>query len=134
MCIFFGNNVHVKCTSHMVCHIFKPLIRSHLFHYYREMWLSILQHVTNRHTWVGNQKFHKCAHRRLKRKQRKKKKWLKPKSEAFKALQAIVTDKRFLKDLARVTLFCHTGQIEVFHSMLLKYCPKRQFFPYEGEY
>jgi hypothetical protein len=66
----------------------------------------------------------------LTRQQIKKRKWLKPKSDAFKALQDVVTNKRLLKDLEHITKFCHTGQIEVFHSMLLKYCPKRQHFAY----
>ena len=28
--------------------------------------------------------------------------------------------------------FHHTGSLEVFHSLLLKYCPKRQHFSYVG--
>lgn len=98
----------------------------------REMWLSILQHVTNKHKWTGNKVFHHCAHESLSRQEQKKKKWLKPKSAAFKALQDVVTNKLFLRDLARVTMFCHTGQIEVYHSMLLQYAPKRIYFPYDA--
>jgi hypothetical protein len=97
----------------------------------KEMWLSLLLHITNRHQWNANEIFHKCKHDRLTVKQVKKTKWLKTNSEAFRALQSIVTDKRLLKDLSHITKFCHTGQLEVFHSMLLKYCPKRQHFAYE---
>ncbi|XP_033127656.1 uncharacterized protein LOC117125294 [Anneissia japonica] len=32
-----------------------------------------------------------------------------------------------------MTLFKHTGSLEVFHGMLLKYCPKREHFSYEGQ-
>ena len=31
-----------------------------------------------------------------------------------------------------LTGFHHTGALEVFHSLLLKYCPKRQHFSYIG--
>ena len=31
-----------------------------------------------------------------------------------------------------MTEFHHTGQLEVFHSMMLKYVPKRQHFSYQG--
>jgi len=31
-----------------------------------------------------------------------------------------------------LTGFHHTGALEVFHSLLLKYCPKRQHFSYVG--
>ena len=98
----------------------------------REMWLSILQHITNKHRWGGNKVYHKCSHGRLSADEQKKKKWLKRRSEAFKTLQQIVTDKRYLKDMLKLSLFCHTGDVEVYHSMKLKYCPKRKYFPYES--
>ena len=98
----------------------------------KEKWLSLLQHITNRHSWGGNQHFHKCAHDKLTLQQKRSTKWLNPKSEAFKALQSIVTGTRFLNALPQITMFCHTGELEVFHSMLLKYCPKRQHFHYEA--
>ena len=31
-----------------------------------------------------------------------------------------------------LTGFHHTGALEVFHSLILKYCPKRQHFSYVG--
>ena len=98
----------------------------------REKWLSLLNHITNRHAWGGNQLFHKCEHAKLTLEQKRFTKWLNPKSEAYKALQSVVTATQFLNALPQVTKFCHTGELEVFHSMLLKYCPKRQHFHYES--
>ena len=98
----------------------------------KEKWMSLLHHITNNHKWVGNTVFHKCDHARLTAKQKAKTKWLKSTSDAFKALQAIVTDKRLLKALPHITKFCHTGDLEIFHSMLLKYCSKRQHFQYDA--
>ena len=37
-----------------------------------------------------------------------------------------------VKDLAKLADFCHTGKIEVYHSMMLKYCSKREHFSYNG--
>jgi hypothetical protein len=51
----------------------------------------------------------------------------------LQALQKIVTDGNLLKALPHMTLYCHTGNLEIFHSMLLKYCPKRLHFRYEGK-
>ena len=31
-----------------------------------------------------------------------------------------------------MTAFCHTGALEVFHSLLTKYVPKRKHFSFEG--
>ena len=98
----------------------------------REKWLSVLNHIGNKHRWAGSQLFKKCAHKPLTRQEREEIDWLDQKSEAFKALQDIVTDKNLLKALPHITRFCHTGELEVFHSMLLKYCPKRQHFKYEA--
>ena len=32
----------------------------------------------------------------------------------------------------KLTEFCHTGELEVYHSLLLKYCPKREHFSFKG--
>lgn len=98
----------------------------------REKWLSVLNHISNRHHWSGSTLFHKCAHKRLTAAEKKEIQWLDPKSEAFKTLKEIVTETRLLNALPNLTMFCHTGELEVFHSMLLKYCPKRQHFHYEA--
>ena len=39
---------------------------------------------------------------------------------------------KLLKDTMLVTEFHHTGGLEIYHSMMLKYCPKRQHFSYKG--
>ena len=44
----------------------------------------------------------------------------------------MVINTKLLKDLAKLTDFCHTGQLEVYHSMMLKYCSKREHFSYQG--
>ena len=56
----------------------------------------------------------------------------KPGTTALVALEEIVFNKKLIKDLKMVTEFHHTGNLEVYHSMMIKYCPKRQHFSHEG--
>lgn len=51
---------------------------------------------------------------------------LKPKDKAYKALEKVVNDPSVIKDVCQLSLFFHTDDIEVSHSMMLKYVPKRQ--------
>lgn len=97
----------------------------------REKWLSVMHHVTNRHSWPGNRHFHKCDHPPLSPEQQRKKKWLKPGSAAHTALVNIVKDKLLLKDIIHLTQFVHTTALEVYHSMYLKYLPKLQHFTHD---
>lgn len=98
----------------------------------REKWKSVLDHVANKHKWSGNTLFHKCCHRRISPSEAKKVCWLKPGTQAHLALEEVVLNPKLLKDLAKLTDFCHTGKIEVYHSMMLKYCSKREHFSYKG--
>lgn len=97
-----------------------------------EKWTSIVDHVGNKHSWEGAKHFKKCAHHKLRRWEVKGKVWLKPGTAAHVALEEVVFNKKLLKDLKLVTEFHHTGNLEVYHSMMLKYCPKRQHFSHEG--
>ena len=97
-----------------------------------EKWVSILNHITNRHTWKGCKYYKRCAHKRLTKKQRSTKPFLKKSSPAFKALEGVVKSKSILKDLKHLTKFSHTGVLEVYHSLYNKYSPKRLHFSYRG--
>jgi len=98
----------------------------------REKWKSILHHVTNKHKWSGYNHFHECCHPRLTTAAARKKKWLKPDTPAYIALEEVVLNKKLLKDIEKLTEFCHTGEVEVYHSEQLKYCPKREHFSHKG--
>ena len=98
----------------------------------REKWLIVLFHVQNIHQWRTSKQFLKCEHRRLTKKEVKAKEWLTADSEAFKALQSIVTHKNILNDLKYLTRFLHTGILEIYHALYNKWVPKRQHFSYLG--
>ena len=97
-----------------------------------EKWKSVLYHITDKHTWTGNKIVHQCSHPSLTEEHGRKKKWLSPTSQANIAAETIVLEKRLNKDLEKLTEFCHTGQLEVYHFLLLKYCPKREHFSFNG--
>ena len=98
----------------------------------KEKWLSILYHVVNKHKWSKATKFHRCAHGRLSRAKARQTKWLKIGSPAHIALEEVVTNKKLLNDITKLSDFHHTGGLEVFHALLLKYAPKRTHFSYNG--
>lgn len=95
-----------------------------------EMWRSLEHHICNVHEFPGNN-YTKCGHPQLSTEETRKKKWLQKGSKAHKALLTVIFHKRLLKDIRQLNLFCHTGELEVYHSMMLKYIPKRQEFKYE---
>ena len=97
-----------------------------------EKWRSLLDHVSNKHKWSGNSLFHKCFHRHISLSEAKKICWIKPGTPAHLALEEVVLNTKLLKDIAKLTDFCHTGKMEVYHSMMLKYCSKREHFSYKG--
>ncbi|XP_077990951.1 uncharacterized protein LOC144445284 [Glandiceps talaboti] len=98
----------------------------------KDMWISVLHHVCNIHEWASAERFHKCLHGKLSLEDETETSWLKPDSPPHNAIRAIILDKKLLKDMKKMVLFKHTGNLEVFHGMLLKYCPKRDHFSYEG--
>ena len=98
----------------------------------RERWISILNHVVDKHRWENNKYFHKCGHGSLSRRKEKKTKWLEDGSSAYIAIEEVVLNKKFLKDIEKLTEFHRTGELEVYHSLLLKYAPKRLHFSYKG--
>ncbi|KAI8493287.1 hypothetical protein Bbelb_292910 [Branchiostoma belcheri] len=94
-------------------------------------WRSVANHVANRHEgFEENHTFTECDHLPLSEEDRADIKWLKPGSDAHKALYEVVNAPALLRDLAHLTKFKHKGALEVFHSMLLKYADKRPYFPY----
>ena len=98
----------------------------------REKWLSILYHIRNIHRWEDATIYKRCAHAKLSKRDRLEKNWLIEGSPAYVALESVIKDKFLLRDLRYLTEFSHTGQIEVYHSLYNKYCPKRLHFGIEG--
>ena len=98
----------------------------------KEKWLSLLHHVGNVHSWDDCKVFKKCQHNKLTKKETKEKVWLLKGSPAHQALEKVVANKGLLLDLMYLTSFNHTGNLEVYHSVYNKYCPKRLHFSHKG--
>ena len=88
-----------------------------------EKWKLILHHISNVHEWDSdpNSLFPKCAHPTLPPEEQHSKKWLKSGSVAHNALRSVVLQDRLLRYIKKLNGFHHTGSLEVFHSLLLKY-------------
>lgn len=94
----------------------------------KEKWLSVSYHSANVHEWTGNTLYHRCSHPLITGEEERVYEWLTPGSAALYHLNSIVQDPRLLKYLEHLSGFYHTGEVEVFHSMVLKYRSKRFFY------
>ena len=88
----------------------------------------MLIYIRSAHSWKDNKLFHKCEHGQVD----KERKWLETDSPSFLALKNVVENKKILADIKHLSKFCLTGNLEVFHSVLDKYFPKRLHFTLEG--
>ena len=95
-----------------------------------ESWKSVVHHVANEHVFSGDL-ITRCPHDPIDPEVVRKKKWLQKGSKAHNALKEVVLDKRLVKDICQLSEFCHTGSLEVYHSLMTKYVPKRQEFDFD---
>ncbi len=93
-----------------------------------ELFTSIIYHVAGKHSWSGNQYVNCCLHGPLDPDKQAGKLWLK--GATLQALKDIIFNPTLLRDIRQISLFCHTGRLESYHSNLLVYCPKRQEFDF----
>lgn len=87
-----------------------------------------IYHITNVHEWVVGENFKGCTHPPLTDEEDRTKASLEIDSPAHTVLNEVLFDKRLLNDIRMLNRSCYTGQLEVFHGALLKYCPKRIHF------
>ena len=95
-----------------------------------ECWKSVVLNTVNEHHFHG-ERITQCPHEPLDPEVARKKKWLKRGSKAHNAQLEVVLDKRLTKDIRQLSEFCHTGSLEVYHSLMTKYVPKRQKFDFD---
>ncbi|CAG2243572.1 unnamed protein product [Mytilus edulis] len=129
-------------TEHQfdLCHLAKSAICNHLWccasncnsdkEWLEESWVSIVHHVINQHTFKGKA-VTSYANDEITPAIAEKKRWLVKDSKAHNALKEVILNKRLRKDIKHLSEFCHTGNLEVYHSLLLKYVPKRQEFDFD---
>ena len=98
----------------------------------QEKWIGLLYHVRGIHQWQVGGDMKTCEHDDFTELKQAETIWIEANSKMYEALEKIIMDKSLLKDLKYVSHFKHTGQLEVYHSLLNKYCPKRLSFSYPG--
>ena len=91
-----------------------------------------MHHTANIHSWDSADIYHECPHPPIPRDEARKKRWLRPGFAGHDALREVVFDKNLLKDIQLLSLCCHPGNLEVYHSVQTRYVPKRQHFSYKG--
>ena len=97
--------------------------------------MSLLHHITGKHRWRAFKEFNlnkKRGHPRISAKDQKEIIWIENGSPAHVALEEVVTNKKLMKDIAKLTEFHHTGELESYHSLMTKYAPKREHVCYNG--
>lgn len=78
----------------------------------REKWLSLLHHIVGKHHWKKSslhKLVKKCGHPTLSTKDHKNIKWLESSSPTHVALEDVVTNRKLIKDIGKLTKFHHTG-------------------------
>ena len=95
--------------------------------------MSLLHHITGKYHWKTSKELKyvkKCSHFRISSKDQREIEWLASGSPAHVALEEVITSKKLLKDLEKLTEFHHTRKLESYHSVMTKYVPKRKHFCY----
>ncbi|XP_068760318.1 uncharacterized protein [Montipora capricornis] len=96
-----------------------------------EKWLSITNHIMNKHSGHDSPLFPQCLHGRLHGRERKKK-WLKPGSQPYEKLTEVLTKGSLLKDIKQMSGAHATSSLEAFHSVQNHFATKRLAFSYHG--
>ncbi|XP_031429046.1 uncharacterized protein LOC105898184 isoform X2 [Clupea harengus] len=92
-------------------------------------WTSILNHVQDIHSHE-DPVFPQCLHPR--RTSRDKSKWLTAGTPAFCRLEKVLSSKKVLKDVEKLSPHYQTSSLESFHSVILRFAPKNGVFPFLG--
>ncbi|XP_031418465.1 uncharacterized protein LOC105908557 isoform X2 [Clupea harengus] len=92
-------------------------------------WTSLLNHVQDIHSH-DDPVFPQCLHPL--RISRDKSKWLTAGTPAFCRLEKVLTNKRVLKDVGKLSPHYQTSSLESFHSVILRFAPKNVVFPFLG--
>ncbi|KAM9336943.1 uncharacterized protein ABDE67_019976 [Symphorus nematophorus] len=86
------------------------------------LWVGIMHHVCDIHTWSRGS----CQHRHLE--ETHDKEWIQKDSKCYKALEEIILNKRWLKDVHKYMRFRSTADLEAFRNHILMYASKHYTF------
>ncbi|XP_047194376.1 uncharacterized protein LOC124851234 [Hippoglossus stenolepis] len=131
----------VKISQNKECEKLKKWLRSIKNHIYWTAatstsgpervakWTSILNHVQDIHSHE-DPVFPQCLHPQ--HTSRDNSKWLTAGTPAFYRLEKVLSSKRVLKDVGKLSPHYQTSSLESFHSVILRFAPKNVVFPFLG--
>ena len=100
----------------------------------RDKWVSLLHHITGKPSWRSSNEFQlikKCGYSKLSSGDQRSIKWLDSGSWAHVALEEVITNKKLMKDMEKLTEFHHTGELQSYTIPLWQNIfPKREHFCY----
>ncbi|XP_059424614.1 uncharacterized protein LOC132158984 [Carassius carassius] len=91
-----GQKILLKWTKDIVNHFWYCCKTAETDGHFRKLWSSVLHPVTNEHKWYLGQCMHDCLP------ENQEKEWLESGSQAHKALEKIVLNKRLLKQTVQL--------------------------------
>ncbi|XP_067299127.1 uncharacterized protein [Pseudorasbora parva] len=92
-------------------------------------WTSILNHVRDKHTHE-DPRFPACLH--AQRQSADKSKWLAAGTLPFYKLEKVLSNRRILRDVTKLSPHSQATSAEAFHSAILRFAPKNIVFPFLG--
>ncbi|KAM4617348.1 uncharacterized protein O3C94_021388 [Discoglossus pictus] len=140
----YSESIRKKMTSvtkKKTCKSLKPWIASILNHLWasssgchgnvemmRESWKSVLYHISNTHVWDDGILINGCKHGELSKEECEERPWIPKNTMAYSVLEKLIGSGQIQKDMQHLAEYCHTAEIEMFHTMVLKYLPKNVKF------
>ncbi|XP_046885937.1 uncharacterized protein LOC124474096 isoform X2 [Hypomesus transpacificus] len=92
-------------------------------------WKSVLNHIQDVHSH-SDPAFPKCEHQSNASKDPSK--WFRPGSTALNRIEMVLTNKRCLTDVEKLSHHFQTSTVESFHSVIQCFAPKNVVFPFIG--
>nr|XP_055038016.1 uncharacterized protein LOC129425947 isoform X2 [Misgurnus anguillicaudatus] len=92
-------------------------------------WLSMVNHIQDVHVH-DTPAFPRCEHATHVSKDPTK--WFQPATKALYTVEKLLTNKRMLKDVEKLSPHFQTSSLEAFHSVILRFAPKNVVYPYIG--
>ncbi|XP_018113148.1 uncharacterized protein LOC108713924 [Xenopus laevis] len=99
-----------------------------------DKWKSVMFHIANKHRFHSLENYKHCQHKRLNAVKERKCAWITSEHPAHTPLSRIINDQALLRDISKIEKFCHTRDLESFHSKVLKYKSKRSAFSMDSVY
>ncbi|XP_065054534.1 uncharacterized protein LOC135683252 [Rhopilema esculentum] len=92
----------------------------------KEKWLSLFNHIINKHEGHDGQLFKCCEHGPMERE------WLIKGKAAYKELKDKLTKTQLLNDIAKLSPVEQTSHLESFHNIVLHFAPKHTHFHFQA--